>query len=68
MKSFTNTVGLWRHHLRFGVIDIIDCEVQLGKLLTMQTFTLVFLIALLLTTLTQIWLAVRHIRYSNDRI
>ncbi|MBP6057430.1 MAG: M48 family metallopeptidase [Nitrosomonas sp.] len=29
----------------------------------MQTFTLVFLIALLLTTLTQIWLAARHIRY-----
>jgi STE24 endopeptidase len=29
----------------------------------MQTFTLVFLVALLLTTLTQIWLAARHIRY-----
>ncbi len=29
----------------------------------MQTFTLVFLIALLLTTLTQVWLAARHIRY-----
>lgn len=29
----------------------------------MQTFTLVFLIAILLTTLTQIWLAARHIRY-----
>lgn len=29
----------------------------------MQTFTLFFLVALLLTTLTQIWLAVRHIRY-----
>ncbi len=29
----------------------------------MQTFTLVFLIALLVTTLTQIWLAARHIRY-----
>lgn len=29
----------------------------------MQTFTLVFLIALLLTTLTQIWLAVRHARH-----
>jgi len=29
----------------------------------MQTFTLVFLATLLLTTLTQIWLAARHIRY-----
>ena len=29
----------------------------------MQTFTLVFLIALVLTTATQIWLAVRHTRY-----
>ncbi len=29
----------------------------------MQTFTLVFLIALLLTTSTQIWLAMRHARY-----
>ncbi len=29
----------------------------------MQTFTLVFLIALLLTTSTQIWLAVRHARH-----
>ncbi|SFE70553.1 M48 family metallopeptidase [Nitrosomonas sp. Nm166] len=29
----------------------------------MQTFTLVFLIALSLTTLTQIWLAARHIRH-----
>lgn len=29
----------------------------------MQTFTLVFLIALLLTTATQIWLAVRHTRH-----
>ncbi len=31
--------------------------------MTMQTFTLIFLAALLLTTLTQIWLAARHIRY-----
>ncbi len=29
----------------------------------MQTFTLIFLIALILTTLTQIWLAARHIRH-----
>ncbi|PXW84717.1 STE24 endopeptidase [Nitrosomonas sp. Nm84] len=29
----------------------------------MQTFTLIFLIALLLTTVTQIWLSVRHIRH-----
>lgn len=29
----------------------------------MQTFTLIFLIALLLTTMTQIWLSVRHIRH-----
>lgn len=29
----------------------------------MQTFTLVFLVALLLTTLTQVWLAARHIRH-----
>lgn len=29
----------------------------------MQTFTLVFLIALVLTTATQIWLAARHTRY-----
>lgn len=29
----------------------------------MQTFTLVFLVALLLTTLTQVWLATRHIRH-----
>jgi STE24 endopeptidase len=29
----------------------------------MQTFTLVFLIALLLTTVAQIWLAARHIRH-----
>ena len=29
----------------------------------MQTFTLVFLAALVLTTLTQIWLAMRHIRH-----
>lgn len=29
----------------------------------MQTFTLVFLVVLLLTTLIQIWLAARHIRY-----
>lgn len=37
----------------------------------MQTFTLIFLIALLLTTATQIWLAVRHIRYvraHQDRV
>lgn len=29
----------------------------------MQTFTLVFLVALLLTALTQVWLAARHIRH-----
>lgn len=29
----------------------------------MQTFTLIFLIALSITTLTQIWLSVRHIRH-----
>ena len=29
----------------------------------MQTFTLIFLIALVLTTLTQVWLAARHIRH-----
>ncbi|TCV88943.1 M48 family metallopeptidase [Sulfurirhabdus autotrophica] len=29
----------------------------------MQTFTLVFLIALLLTTLTKLWLAARHVRH-----
>ena len=29
----------------------------------MQTFTLIFLIALLLTTLTQVWLSARHIRH-----
>lgn len=29
----------------------------------MQTFTLIFLIALIFTTLTQIWLAARHIRH-----
>lgn len=29
----------------------------------MQTFTIVFLVALLLTTFTQVWLAVRHSRY-----
>jgi len=37
----------------------------------MQTFTLIFLIALLLTTATQVWLAVRHIRYvraHQDRV
>ncbi|MDE2387497.1 MAG: M48 family metallopeptidase [Betaproteobacteria bacterium] len=37
----------------------------------MQTFTLIFLIALLLTTATQIWLSVRHIRYvraHQDRV
>ena len=32
----------------------------------MQTFTLVFLIALSLTTLTQIWLAARHIRHVRE--
>ncbi len=37
----------------------------------MQTFTLIFLIALVLTTLTQIWLSARHIRYvraHQDRV
>ncbi len=37
----------------------------------MQTFTLIFLTALLLTTATQIWLAVRHTRYvraHQDRV
>lgn len=37
----------------------------------MQTFTLIFLIALLLTTLTQVWLSVRHIRHvriHQDRV
>lgn len=37
----------------------------------MQTFTLVFLIALLLTTSTQIWLAVRlarHVRANQDKV
>jgi len=37
----------------------------------MQTFTLIFLIALLLTTAIQVWLAVRHIRYvraHQDRV
>lgn len=37
----------------------------------MQTFTLIFLIALLLTATTQIWLAVRHIRFvraHQDRV
>ena len=29
----------------------------------MQTFTLIFLIALAITTLTQIWLSIRHIRH-----
>ncbi|MBX3618183.1 M48 family metallopeptidase [Nitrosomonas sp.] len=29
----------------------------------MQTFTLIFLIALLVTTLTQVWLSIRHIRH-----
>lgn len=31
--------------------------------MTMQTFTLIFLIALAVTTLTQIWLSIRHIRH-----
>ncbi|WP_172592395.1 M48 family metallopeptidase [Nitrosomonas supralitoralis] len=37
----------------------------------MQTFTLIFLIAILLTTLTQVWLSVRHIRHvrtHQDRV
>ncbi|SEF58125.1 M48 family metallopeptidase [Nitrosomonas ureae] len=37
----------------------------------MQIFTLIFLIALLLTTLTQVWLSVRHIRHvriHQDRV
>ncbi len=32
-------------------------------ILTMQTFTAVFITALLLTTVTQLWLAIRHIRH-----
>ncbi len=32
----------------------------------MQTFTLIFLAALLLTTLTQVWLAMRHIRHIRE--
>lgn len=31
----------------------------------MQTFTIVFLVTLLLTTFIQVWLAVRHIRYVH---
>lgn len=37
----------------------------------MQTFTLIFLIAILLTTLTQVWLSIRHIRHvriHQDRV
>lgn len=37
----------------------------------MQIFTFIFLVALLLTTLTQVWLAVRHIRHiraNQDRV